>query len=106
MPIPHHKNYVGMLAFVLLCTIWSYILCIIRYWSGSVVAAAVTHGTMNGLAGISALTVIVKDELLGMPVGLPSILASLTILAIMFTLHYRACKSGVDKDEILDSSNS
>ena len=103
---PHHRNLNGVLTFVLLCTIWSYILYIIRYWCGSVIAASIAHGTINGLASVSALTVIVKDELLGMPIGFLSILASLTILAIMLTLHYKAYKSRVSIDEVLGGGDA
>ncbi len=99
---PHHRDYLGVLTFVLLCTIWSYILYIIRYWSGSVIAAAIAHGTINGLAGISALTTIVKDELLGMPVGIPSILASLTIAALMLAFHYRVIRASGTSHKVLE----
>jgi len=67
---PHHRDLVGVAAFMVFCTVLSASLALLKKSSGSVVPPAVMHGTVNALGSLMALSLVVRDELLGMPVGL------------------------------------
>ncbi len=83
---PHHRDIVGLGMFVLICSVWSYIMLYLREVSGSVLPPATMHGAINALGGLMMFTVDVKDEVYSMPVGLLSILASLTLAILIATL--------------------
>jgi len=83
---PHHRDIVGLGMFILICSVWSYIMLYLREVSGSVLPAATMHGAINALAGLMKLTVDIEDELYSMPVGMLSLLASLTVAIIVATI--------------------
>ncbi len=73
---PNHP-YSGVLMMCLLCIAMTPLINYIRLRSKSVIAAAITHGTLNGLAGFAGLVVIPSNDLIcGMP-GISGIVAFL-----------------------------
>jgi len=77
------SRLLGFLLYTVLCMIWSGILVILRRESLSIIHPSVMHGTINSLGGVMLITVPV-ERVIGIPVGLLSIMASATILAILF----------------------
>ncbi len=76
------NRLLGLLLYMVICIIWSWILAILRTKSLSIIHPSVMHGTINSLGGLMLITVPV-DRVIGIPVGLLSIMASATILAIL-----------------------
>ena len=87
---PHHRGPVGLLAFTLLTIAWTIIFAMLRILSGSLLPAAVTHGTLNALGAVMLYTFPGIDELYTIPVGLASIIASYAVaLAMLAAWHGR-----------------
>ncbi|OYT67763.1 MAG: hypothetical protein B6U65_02325 [Candidatus Wolframiiraptor sp. EX4484-121] len=72
--------------FTAICIIWTYILSILKILGGSIIPAAVMHGMLNAMAALMLSTIPVQ-RVLGMPVGLLSIISSSTVLAPMIILE-------------------
>ncbi|MCD6236212.1 MAG: CPBP family intramembrane metalloprotease [Thaumarchaeota archaeon] len=85
------NRLLGLAVYAGICAVWSVILSIMKRESGSVVHPSVMHGMLNALGGSLAISIPI-DRVLGAPVGLLSILSSLTVLAAIafFTRRPRA----------------
>ena len=81
--MPHHRNVVGLAMYCAVTTSWTLILLLLRRGSGSVLPAAIMHGTINALGGLMALTFPGMDGLYGLPVGAGSLIASLMVGGVM-----------------------
>ncbi|HDJ66859.1 MAG TPA: CPBP family intramembrane metalloprotease [Nitrososphaeria archaeon] len=79
------NRLLGMLLYTLICIIWTYILSILKLLGGSIIPAAAMHGTINAVVALMTFTIPIQRTL-GMPVGLLSIISSLTILIPMIFL--------------------
>ena len=53
---PTHRDLLGISTYAVICILWSYLLYEVRSWSNSVIPAAVLHGTINSVAGLSLIT--------------------------------------------------
>ncbi len=84
--MPHHRDAVGLAMYCAVTTSWTLILLLLRKGSGSVLPAAVMHGTINALAGLMALTYPNVDELYVLPVGVSSLVASIVVGAVLAAL--------------------
>ena len=82
---PRPMGFVGLLMFVCVCIVWSYILGVLREYSASILAPAVMHGVISGLSSLMSAT-IVSNALYTLPFGLPSLLASLTVSLVIWLL--------------------
>ena len=76
----------GILLFTAICIIWTYILSILKILGGSIIPAAVMHGMLNATAALMLFTIPVQ-RVLGMPVGLLSIISSITVLIPIIVLE-------------------
>ena len=76
----------GILLFTAICIIWTYILSILKILGGSIIPAAVMHGMLNAVHALMLFTIPVQ-RVLGMPVGLLSIISSTTILIPIIVLE-------------------
>ena len=77
---------IGILLFTAICIIWTYILSILKILGGSIIPAAVMHGMLNATAALMLFTIPVQ-RVLGMPVGLLSIISSTTVLIPIIVLE-------------------
>ncbi len=80
---PDHP-VVGVFMMVLLCVVMTPIFLFLREKSGSTMAAAIAHGTLNGSAGISVMYLAGFNDLLCGPAGFVGII----IFAILNLLVY------------------
>jgi len=83
---PHHRDAVGVVMFIIICSIWSCILSILKVRSESMIPPAVTHGTLNAIGGLMLYTIIVRDEIWGLPVGILGVVASTITLIIIYII--------------------
>ena len=79
---PQHPG-VGVLFMMLMCTPLAIIIQYVRLKSGSVIVAAIMHGTFNALAGLSIFFVEQRNELLD---GGPGICGILALIVVAFGL--------------------
>lgn len=84
------NRLIGILLYTLICIIWTYILSMLKILGGSIIPAAAMHGTINAVASLMLFTIPVQ-RILGMPVGLLSIISSITVLILMIILERAAC---------------
>jgi len=87
--MPHHRDVIGLAMYCAVTTSWALILLLLRKGSGSVLPAAVMHGTINALAGLMVLTYPNVDELYVLPVGVGSLIASIVVGAVLAILLKR-----------------
>ena len=82
---PQHPQW-GVLMMVVMCTFLSFIIQYFRAKSGSVVVAAIMHGTFNAVAGMAMLFVGLDrfNDLLDGACGLAGILALLVVALLIF----------------------
>ncbi len=85
---PHHRDLVGVVFFTILTVFMSIYLSWLRIKSGSVYASAIGHGAINAYLPLGLLLAPVRDELYGVPVGLPALLA-FTIITIPMLLSLK-----------------
>ena len=74
---PDHP-VIGVFMMIVFCLLLSPVLMFLREKSGSVIVAAIAHGTMNAVAGISLLLLEGYHDLLCGPCGL----AGMAVLAV------------------------
>lgn len=80
---PHHP-VAGVFMMMAICVFLSAVFQYIRIKSGSVIVAAIMHGTFNALAGISLLFYDNPNDLLVGAMGLAGLLAMLTVATGLF----------------------
>jgi membrane protease YdiL (CAAX protease family) len=80
---PHHPNLIGVSSFTLWTILVGYFLGWVRIRSNSCLPAALGHGAINAYAGFGLILAPAKDELLGLPLGLPTFLALALIAALL-----------------------
>ena len=82
---PHHPQW-GVLMMVVVCIPMSFIIQYFRIKSGSVIVAAIMHGTCNAVAGTTMLFVGLDrfNDLLDGACGLAGILAMLVVAVVIF----------------------
>jgi len=95
--LPHHRDALGLTMYCAVTTSWTLILLLLRRESGSVLPAAVMHGTINALAGLMVLTYPNADELYVLPVGVASLIASLIVGVVLAMLLSRSKGVSVEK---------
>jgi membrane protease YdiL (CAAX protease family) len=85
---PHHADALGVGMFALWALLVGFFLSWLRLRSGSVFPSALGHGAINAYAGLGVFLAPSADELYGLPLGLPALLA-LAILAVLAYLDLR-----------------
>jgi len=80
------NRLLGILLYTVICIIWTYILSILKILGGSIIPAAVMHGMLNAMVALMLSTIPVQ-RVLGMPVGLLSMVSSITVLIPMIILE-------------------
>jgi membrane protease YdiL (CAAX protease family) len=82
---PQHPQW-GVLMMVVMCIPMSFIIQYFRVKSGSVIVAAIMHGTCNGVAGLTMvfLSLDKYNDLIDGAAGLAGILAMLVVAAVIF----------------------
>ena len=103
---PHHPQW-GVLMMVVVCIPMSFIIQYFRIKSGSVIVAAIMHGTCNAVAGTTMLFVGLDrfNDLLDGACGLAGILAMLVVAVVIFLFDRyvtrdRICTSPLTLDTI------
>ena len=103
---PQHPQW-GVLMMVVLCIPMSFIIQYFRVKSGSVIVAAIMHGTCNGVAGLTMvfLSLDKYNDLIDGACGLAGILAMLVVVLCIFLFdryvtHDRICTSKLTLDTI------
>ncbi len=103
---PHHPQW-GVLMMVVVCIPMSFIIQYFRIKSGSVIVAAIMHGTCNAVAGTTMLFVGLDrfNDLLDGACGLAGILAMLVVAVVIFLFDRyvtrdRICTSPLSLDTI------
>lgn len=94
---PQHP-VIGVFMMVVLCLLLTPMLMYFRVKGGSVIVAAIVHGTINAVAGVSALVVSPADDLLYGNAGLAGMIVLLVVDACLF-LHDRF----VSKEKVFTS---
>jgi membrane protease YdiL (CAAX protease family) len=84
---PQHPNLIGVSSFTLWTILVGYFLGWLRIRSNSCLPAALGHGAINAYAGFGLILAPAKDELLGLPLGLPAFLA-LALIAALLSLDF------------------
>ncbi len=84
--MPHHRDLIGLTMYCAVTTSWTLILLLLRRRSGSVLPAAIMHGTINALGGLMVLTYPNVDELYVLPVGVASLVASTIVGGVLAAL--------------------
>ena len=85
---PQHPNLIGVGFFTFWTILAGYFLGWLRIKSKSCFPAALGHGAINAYAGLGAIIAPTKDELLGLPLGLPGLLA-LALIAVLVLYNIR-----------------
>lgn len=84
----------GVFMMIAFCTLMSPLLMYFRERSGSVLAAAIGHGTLNAIAGISLILLAGGNDLLSGPCGLAGMLVLIVLdLAVFADRKFSAKKS-------------
>jgi membrane protease YdiL (CAAX protease family) len=83
-----HPNLVGVFLFTLWTVLVAYFLGWVRLKSNSCLPTALGHGSINAYMGLGFVLAPTRNELLGLPLGLPAFLA-LAIIAtiVLYDLH-------------------
>lgn len=92
---PQHPQ-IGVLMTVLLCILITPLLLFVTIKSKSVIAAAIMHGTMNALAGISIMAISGGNDLTSGIAGLAGFITLALFLIVLFLYDYY-----ISKDKIL-----
>jgi membrane protease YdiL (CAAX protease family) len=85
---PSYPNLIGVSLFILWTVLLSFSLGWLRTRSSSCLPPALAHGAINAYAGLGMIIAPVKDELLGVPLGIPGFLALAIIAALALTDLY------------------
>jgi membrane protease YdiL (CAAX protease family) len=80
---PQHPDLIGVSFFTLWTILVGYFLGWVRIKSNSCLPAALGHGAINAYVGFGLILAPAKDELLGLPLGLPAFLALALIAALL-----------------------
>lgn len=82
---PQHPQW-GVLMMVVVCILMSFIIQYFRVKSGSVIVAAIMHGTCNGVAGLTMIFISLDkyNDLIDGATGLVGILAMLVVALAIF----------------------
>ena len=103
---PQHPQW-GVLMMVVVCILMSFIIQYFRVKSGSVIVAAIMHGTCNGVAGLTMIFLSLDkyNDLIDGSCGLAGILAMLVVALAIFLLDRyvtrdRICTSPLNLDTI------
>ena len=82
---PQHPQW-GVLMMVVVCILMSFIIQYFRVKSGSVIVAAIMHGTCNGVAGLTMIFLSLDkyNDLIDGSCGLAGILAMLVVAIVIF----------------------
>ena len=103
---PQHPQW-GVFLMVVVCILMSFIIHYFRIKSGSVIVAAIMHGTCNAVAGTTMLFVGLDrfNDLLDGACGLAGMLAMLVVAAVIFLFdryvtRERICTSPLNLDTI------
>jgi membrane protease YdiL (CAAX protease family) len=96
---PQHPQ-VGILMMTILCILLTPILIYITLKSKSVIAAAITHGTMNAVAGISIIAIKGGNDLTSGIAGLAGFLALIVCIFVLFMLDYFITKDKIFLNKI------
>ena len=103
---PQHPQW-GVLMMVVVCILMSFIIQYFRVKSGSVIVAAIMHGTCNGVAGLTMIFLSLDkyNDLIDGSCGLAGILAMLVVALAIFLLDRyvtrdRICTSPLTLDTI------
>ena len=103
---PQHPQW-GVLMMVVVCILMSFIIQYFRVKSGSVIVAAIMHGTCNGVAGLTMIFLSLDkyNDLIDGACGLAGILAMLVVALAIFLLDRyvtrdRICTSPLTFDTI------
>ena len=80
---PQHP-VAGAFMMVILCILLTTMLMYFRKKSGSVIVAAIMHGTMNAVAGVSAIVVTPANDLLYGAAGLAGMIVLLVVNACLY----------------------
>ena len=103
---PQHPQW-GVLMMVVVCILMSFIIQYFRVKSGSVIVAAIMHGTCNGVAGLTMIFLSLDkyNDLIDGSCGLAGILAMLVVALAIFLLDRyvtrdRICTSPLTFDTI------
>jgi len=94
---PQHSQ-LGVLMMVVLCILLTPLLLYITIKARSVIAAAVMHGTMNAVAGLSIMLIDGGNDLTAGIAGLAGFITIMIFLALLFVYD-----SFISKDKILKS---
>ena len=103
---PQHPQW-GVLMMVVVCILMSFIIQYFRVKSGSVIVAAIMHGTCNGVAGLTMIFLSLDkyNDLIDGSCGLAGILAMLVVALCIFLFDRyvtrdRICTSPLNLDTI------
>ena len=103
---PQHPQW-GVLMMVVVCIPMSFIIQYFRVKSGSVIVAAIMHGTCNGVAGLTMIFLSLDkyNDLIDGACGLAGILAMLVVAVVLFLFDRyvtrdRICTSPLTLDTI------
>jgi membrane protease YdiL (CAAX protease family) len=103
---PQHPQW-GVLMMVVVCILMSFIIQYFRVKSGSVIVAAIMHGTCNGVAGLTMIFLSLDkyNDLIDGSCGLAGILAMLVVAIVIFLFDRyvtrdRICTSPLNLDTI------
>ena len=103
---PQHPQW-GVLMMVVVCILMSFIIQYFRVKSGSVIVAAIMHGTCNGVAGLTMIFLSLDkyNDLIDGSCGLAGILAMLVVAVVIFLFDRygtrdRICTSPLNLDTI------
>ena len=80
---PQHP-VAGVFMMVILCILLTIMLMYFRKKSGSVIVAAIMHGTINAVAGVSAIVITPANDLLYGSAGLAGMIVLLVVNACLF----------------------
>jgi len=82
---PQHPQW-GVLMMVVVCILMSFIIQYFRVKSGSVIVAAIMHGTCNGVAGLTMIFLSLDkyNDLIDGACGLAGILAMMAVALVIF----------------------
>ncbi len=103
---PGHSGWLPFVVFVVYCVAVSYGLSGLRALSGSVLPAAIAHGTINGLGGL-ALALYDGDSLIWGPAGWVMIIGWLVVGLVLDGLRWKGARrrivwcSGQEEEPVL-----
>jgi len=87
---PQHPDLIGVAFFTMWTILVGYFLGWLRIRSNSCLPAALGHGAINAYVGFGIILAPTQNELLGLPLGLPGILAlALIAVFVLYDLRRR-----------------